>query len=180
MAETSIIGNAFSAVYFGRNLIKEIYRGSTLLWKKAPSNVLPLVTGEWSVSGMTVAVDADGIITLDGRPSTTALFIRLTNTYAAGTTSTVIADSSNILAPAGTRIRITVEHVGGSFADVPDSLNVVLRDTSNNVQFNCKLANGIYSLEGVTPTKISCLAVYVRGTATCYGFRIRPRLELLE
>ena len=109
-----------------------------------------------------------------------ALFIRLTNSYAAGSTSTVIADAANIIIPRGTRIRFSVERISGSFEDVPESLNVVLRDTSNTVQFNCKLANDIFTLEGMTPVDISCLAIYVRNTAVCYDFKFRPSIQILD
>ncbi|MDD3400752.1 MAG: hypothetical protein PHT58_03880 [Eubacteriales bacterium] len=179
MAGIFLDGRTHSAVFYGADPIKEIYRGSTLLWRKAPGNVLSLFTGEWSSFGVSVAVDDAGVVTLDGRTSTSAMFIRLTNSYAAGASSTVIADSQTTIIPANTRIRFYVESVGGSFADVPDSLNVVLRDKSNIVQFNCKLGNGIFSLEGVTPVDISCLAVYIRNTATCYDFRFRPCIEIL-
>jgi hypothetical protein len=180
MAVININGRKHSAVYFGADAIKEVYRGSTLLWRKPSSNVLSLVTGEWSTSGVSIAADESGAVTLDGRTSASALFIRLTNSYAAGSTSTVIADAANIIIPRGTRIRFSVEQISGSFEDVPESLNVVLRDTSNTVQFNCKLGNGIFSLEGVAPTTISCLAVYMRNTARCYDFKFRPCVEILD
>lgn len=179
MAEINMSGRTHSAVFYGADAIKEICRGSTLLWRKPSSNVLSLVTGEWSSNGVSIAVDASGIVTLDGRSTTSALFVRLTNSFVAATTSTLVADTDNIIVPVGTRIRFSIEQVGGSFEDVPDSLNIVLRDTDNIVQFNCKLGNGIFTLEGVAPTDISCLAVYVRNTARCYGFKFRPCVEIL-
>ena len=180
MATIRLNGRGHKAVYCGADEIKEIYRGSTLLWRKPSSNVLSLITGEWTAYGVRIAADETGAVTLDGDSSTTSLFVRLTNSFASGSSSTYIADSQNIIVPAGTRIRFSIEQISGSFAIVPDSLNIVLRDTSNIVQFNCKLGNGIFSLEGVTPTNISCLAVYVRNTATCYNFKFRPSVEILD
>ena len=173
-------GRTHSAVYYGADAVKEIYRGSTLLWRKPSSNVLSIITGEWSAYGVAVTADDTGAVTLNGRTTTTALFIRLTNSYVAATTSTLVADADSIFIPAGTRIRFSIETISGSFEDVPDSLNVVLRDTSNTVQFNCKLGNGIFTLEGVAPADISCLAIYVRNTARCYDFKFRPCIEVLE
>ena len=92
----------------------------------------------------------------------------------------MIADSVNTLVSAGKRIRFSIEQISGSFANVEDSLNVVLRDKSNTVQFNCKLANDIFTLEGVTPVDISCLAIYVRSTAVCYDFKFRPSIQILD
>lgn len=180
MALINLNGGTHSAVYYGADAIKEIYRGSTLLWRKPSSNVLSLVTGEWSSNGVSITADASGIVTLNGRTTTTALFIRLTNSFVAATTSTLVADADNIFIPAGTRIRFSIEQVGGSFEDAPDSLNVVLRDTANTVQFNCKLGNGIFTLEGVAPADISCLAIYIRSTARCYDFKFRPCVEILD
>ena len=180
MAIINFNGRAHNAVFYGADAIKEIYQGSTLLWRKPSSNVLSLVTGEWTAYGVSIAVDETGAVTLNGRTSTTSLFVRLTNSYAAGTTSTLIADSVNTLIPAGKRIRFSIERIDGAFAEVPDSLNVVLRDKSNAVQFNCKLANDIFTLEGVTPVDISCLAIYVRSTAVCYDFKFRPSIQILD
>lgn len=180
MAGIFLNGRTYSAVFYGADAIKEIYRGSTLLWQKAPGNVLSLVTGEWTANGVSIASDENGVVTLDGRVSSQALFIRLTNSFASGVSSTAVADTKTTIVPAKTRVRFTIERISGSFADVAESLNVVLRDKSNTVQFNCKLGNGVFSLEGVTPVDISCLAVYIRSTAACYSFRFRPCLEVLD
>ena len=178
MSRISINGKNHSSVFYGADAVKEIYRGSTLLWRKPTSNVLSLVNGSWTAYGLSITVDESGVITLDGAVSVNAIFIRLTHSYAASTTSADIADRTNVFIQRDTSIHYGVEYIGGSYPRVTNALNVVLRDTSNVAQFNCMLGDGVFSQEGTAAADISCLALYVRNTVRCSELRIRPFIEM--
>lgn len=178
MSRISINGKNHSSVFYGADAVKEIYRGSTLLWRKPTSNVLSLVNGSWTAYGLSITVDESGVITLDGAVSVNAIFIRLTHSYAASTTSADITDRTNVFVQRGTSIHYGVEHISGSYTRITNALNVVLRDTSNVAQFNCMLGDGVFSQEGTAAADISCLALYVRNTVRCSELRIRPFIEM--
>lgn len=178
MSGIRINGNNHSSVFYGADAIKEIYRGSTLLWRKPTSNVLSLIHGSWAAYGLSVAVDESGIITLNGAVSVNSVFIRLTNRFAANTSSIGIADADNVFVPAGADIHFGVEYVSGSFSRLQNALNIVLRDTSNVARFNCMLGDGVFSQEGTAAADISCLAIYIRNTVQCSELRIRPFIEI--
>ena len=169
-------------ILIGGKAVKQLSYNSEIVWRLPSGIQIPLVQGEWSFSGMTVAVDAAGIITLDGTPSVTnAAFIRLTGSYEAAISSTGMADTDpdHVFVPAGTNIRFGVERIDGSYTQVSNSMNIVLRDAGNVVQYNCKLGDDMWSQEGIATANISCLSLYIKRGVAFTSFRVRPYIELL-
>lgn len=169
-------------ISIGGKAVKQLSCSGEVVWRLPSGIQIPLVQGDWTSFGMTVSVDAAGILTLDGTPSVSnAAFIRLSGRYEAAISSAGMgdADPAHIFVPARTNIRFGIEQISGSFTQVANSVNIVLRDTSNVVQYNCKLGDDIWIQEGVAPTDISCLSLYIRRGVAFTLFRIRPYIELL-
>ena len=169
-------------ILIGGRAVKQLSYNNVIVWRLPSGIQIPLVQGEWTSYGISVAVDATGIITLDGTAAVSnAAFIRITGSYEAAISSTGMADTDpeHVFVPAGTSIRFGIERIEGSYTQVSNSMNIVLRDAGNVVQFNCKLGDDMWSQEGVASANISCLSLYIKRGVVFTSLRIRPYIELL-
>lgn len=164
----------------GGKAVKQLSKNGTVIWRLPVSNIIPMVLGEWTSFGMTVAVDAAGVVTLDGTPAVSnAAFIRISGSYLAAISSAGMAAGTNVFVPTGTNIRFGIERIDGSYTQVSNSMNIVLRDTDNVVQFNCRLGDDVWMQEGITASDICCLSLYIRRAVTFTALRVKPYIELL-
>lgn len=172
-------GVKHSAVHKGGVSHVRAYHGSVLVWERASppeSNLLLayLSAGSGTFSGVSVSVNADGSVLFTGT-ATGQVNAKLSNgvDLQASRPSSWNADSlAGIpLSP----LTLGCELVSGSVTNPQtDSCNLTLRYSAESIFLNCKVGNGVLSVEGTPTAALSQCVVYIRAGTVFDSLLMRP------
>lgn len=142
-------------------------------------------TGTININGMTVTLDEQGIVTIDGAlTGNYGCFVKISNGLSAASlqnnTSDKICETWNnqdqiTLAKAGYSITHNIEYISGTW-NKKKELNVVIRDQSLKAILNCKLSSDLYTVTEYLTNDARMEYLYFEPGLTCDNVKIKTRI----
>lgn len=129
------------------------------------TSLIEYTEGVLEVGDLEITIDFEGCITINGNSNENKYFIKVTNGIecAYGNNASNILqewiNSPKVLVKAGTKIVHEVEVISGNF--IGEQVNVVLRDSTNTAEFNCKLGEKNFKVEGTCLNDIEFSYIYI-------------------
>lgn len=144
-----------------------------------PTNLLlaAMTPGTATYGSLTVGIDADGIITLDGTVSGTALNVKYTGGLEINPSRPAAWDSDAAFSSGTGALTQTVSIAGGTFtAGQSDSINVTTRHSISTIFLNCKVGDGIMSAGGTPASPVRMGVIYLRGGTVLNNLKLAVSL----
>lgn len=160
-------------IRLGREPVLRAYHGEEAFYRR--ENGVKLVETTGTYNGMTV-VCQNGVLTIDGN-ATGNVFMRFSDSYAAGASNTVVADPGYTIVPAGKTTTLSAELLGGAYAGAEDDFNIVLRDSSNAAAVNLKFSGGARTVTTAHANAAAVFCLYFRAGFAAHGLRIMPKIS---
>lgn len=168
-----------NAVHRGGVSHMKAYRGSVLVWERGPlaeSNLLKpyLLAGSASFAGITVTVNADGTVLMNGTASA-QVNAKISNGLDLQTSRPAAWNSDGLAGIPTAPLTLGCEVVSGSaYSAETDSCNLTLRYSAERIFLNCKVGDGMYSVGGTPTETLTQCVVYVRGGTVFSEFLFQP------
>lgn len=171
-----------NAVHRGGVSHVRAYRGAALVWEKetpVETNLLRQYLAEGSISfaGVTVTVNADGTILINGTASG-QINAKVSNGLDMQTTRPAAWNGESLAGIPLAPITLGCEAASGTVTNTAgDSCNVTLRYSADSIFLNCKVGDGMYSIGGTPTAALTQCVVYVRSGTVFDNLLLRPYVE---